>query len=439
LRTYVALLVVAVVSLAPGGGAHIALAQGQVDPELNTKWMDPATILRWDCARRIEWARLRIGNHMDALGRSAQANRIPPELLAAIILNELADYDLLDIGQERTPSTGSVGIAQINVNTAIQHGLMRGYVSDAEVRILARTGFIPINRAEGTTDEQAARQFLTWSKLNDNEIAIEAAAREIDRILDEMSANPNGPWAKFFVAGPLDRANIYANVKPSHIGDERTISGERLAALQRRMNPAELQRRRESALAIGVAAAYNTPNILTADYDHTRIWNMPPDGHPFLNARRHGLQADQIWVDCLQNAAAAGFLPGSDNACRTWSVEATLTHPSSTPGAAPSTHRVNGTWTYDPTSGQFRAAMADIEVRNWRYTFSLPKTALRPGESFSFRSVESDGSFRDALGNYQGQVVGPGTMSGTFEYQGGGCCSSGRVLGQWRAVCADRR
>jgi hypothetical protein len=100
---------------------------------------------------------------------------------------------------------------------------------------------------------------------------------------------------------------------------------------------------------------------------------------------------------------------------------------------------VNGTWTYDPTSGQFRAAMADIEVRNWRYTFSLPKTALRPGESFSFRSVESDGSFRDALGNYQGQVVGPGTMSGTFEYQGGGCCSSGRVLGQWRAVCADRR
>jgi len=423
----------------PALAADVTAAQGNQGQGDAAKWMDPTDLLKLDCNERMAWARQRIGAHVDDLLRSARNNEIPPELLAVIILNELADYDPLDIGQENIPSTGSVGIAQINVNTALSHDLLDGFISEREVREVADWRVIPLRGDSDDTPADRARKYVAWRLLNDNEVAIEAAAREIDRILKEMSDNPDGPWARFFVKGRLDRDNIYENVKPSHIAAPRAVSGARLSALERSMDPTQLQRRRESALAIGVAAAYNTPNILASDYDHTYVWEMPGEGNPFTNARRHGLQADQVWIDCFQNPAADGFFPEEEDMCTTWTVQSTLTVPSSRPGGQPSTHRVEGLWRYNPQTGEFRAMLGDVEVRNWSYTFSIPRQSLRPGGSFNFTSIEGEGTFRDSLGSYQGQVTGPGRMSGTFTYKGGSCCGSQEVLGRWEAVCADRR
>lgn len=103
------------------------------------------------------------------------------QLLAAVVLNELADIDQKDVLQQQlitNLNSGSLGMGQINVHTALKHGLLRGFLA--------------------TPSASTAAQLLAVPQYS-----IEAAAREIRHLLDLMEHDPKAPWpARFKFAPP---------------------------------------------------------------------------------------------------------------------------------------------------------------------------------------------------------------------------------------------
>ena len=80
---------------------------------------------RMPYAHRKAWYLSKLGAYENQLRESAKKHRVPEQLIAAVILNELADISTLDIIQENAAGGGgSVGIAQIQVDTAIKNDLV---------------------------------------------------------------------------------------------------------------------------------------------------------------------------------------------------------------------------------------------------------------------------------------------------------------------------
>src|SRR5574341_1015377 len=87
--------------------------------------MTPDTLRSKTSVERLNWYENKLSPCRQELKESADRNNIPMELLNTIILNELSDINLLDIGQEWIGvGKGSVGIAQIQIDTAIFHKLV---------------------------------------------------------------------------------------------------------------------------------------------------------------------------------------------------------------------------------------------------------------------------------------------------------------------------
>ena len=111
---------------------------------------------------------------------------------------------------------------------------------------------------------EAGERLRTGQLLQVPQIAIEAAAREIEMLLRRMAANHGQPWEvahAFTASGPQGEA-IYA-----HFG-----SGSRQS--------------REGMLADAVCGAYNSPDVITA-----------ADTSRFSNARIHGANANALAQD----------------------------------------------------------------------------------------------------------------------------------------------
>ena len=118
----------------------------------------------------------KLGKYHKQLQESASANHIPEQLLAAIILNELADIEPRDALQQQTVShlnSGSLGVAQIQVSTALNNGLLSGFLTKRHANTAARLLAVP-------------------------QYAIEAAAREIRHLLDVMELDPAASWPASF-------------------------------------------------------------------------------------------------------------------------------------------------------------------------------------------------------------------------------------------------
>ena len=200
--------------------------------------MDVGTLSRMSDAARANWYLDRLGAFQAQLLESAKSHKIPMQLLATIILNELGDINWIDIFQQGAIA-GSLGIAQMQVSTAVKYGHVTTTQSggrEAAERWLTASG----RHMHGEVPPEVGKVVMTAQRLEIAQYSLEAAAREIERLLTLMAANTSLPWQQqnnFVASGPEGDA-IYG-----HVG-----AGP---PLQREMTLAEM-----------VAAAYNSPDIV---------------------------------------------------------------------------------------------------------------------------------------------------------------------------------
>jgi hypothetical protein len=189
---------------------------------------------------------------------SANRNKIPPQLLAAILLTELSDIGVFDVIQddfffrnrsnlEEMINVGSIGIAQIQVKTAVKDSLT-------------------LEPGESKPQEIS----ITIDRLFRPRSAIEAAAREIRLLLGKMVEHRNKPWQKSFgfnLPG-MDRL-VQPDSLYTYILGETPLSREQRAALL-------------------LAGAYNSPAIITATAEEITEGNS---NFKFSNAIPHASNA----------------------------------------------------------------------------------------------------------------------------------------------------
>jgi hypothetical protein len=199
-----------------------------------------------DAEERKQWIINKLGRFDSQMRESAARYQIPIQLLAIIITNELLDIDFKDLVQEELEmsASGSYGIAQIQAQTAIDHGLVE---KDDGYRIALKLGF--------------ERQYVK-GKLRIPQFAIEAAAKEIQILLQRMKGVADSPWLIKFgfdarKAGPNQQ--LYDAFSDKEEED------------------------REAKLAEMIAAAYNSPGIISAK-----------DLAAYVNAPIHGQNAGSM-------------------------------------------------------------------------------------------------------------------------------------------------
>jgi hypothetical protein len=282
--------------LAASGLAFVLTAPaGAVDGlDEYRRFMDPERFEQMSPQARATYAARMLDPVRADIVASAERNRVPPRLLAACLLNELIDYSLVDGAQQYIPNTGSVGIAQINVLTAIRHRLVDLTVDEIrreELR-LAGASQVQLDPAER---RRYAVERLTWQKLNQPAIAVEAAAREVSLILDRANRNLDRVWARALLRGPIDRRDPYALART-----EEPLETD----------PVKVRIDKERSLALLVCAAYNTETILEADFPLDSPFRPVMDRRaPFYNARNHGVNAYDLVAGML---ATAGWFADVD-------------------------------------------------------------------------------------------------------------------------------
>lgn len=231
-------------------------------PMQSIRWADrmsPSELAAMSATDRANWYVSRLGPYQAQLYEAAQRHHIPMQLLAVVILNELADINFLDWAQESSRAdSGSLGIAQIQVSTAVTDRLVDTDPSEAE-GALRLAGMHVHEHPLHPYLVQAGLRLRVAQQLQVPQVAIEAAAREIEILLQRMIANRTiHLWQQQsgFSATRIDGDAIYDHVAP----------GAPLEA-------------REGALARMVAAAYNSPDIIIAN---------APGRDRYSNANIHG-------------------------------------------------------------------------------------------------------------------------------------------------------
>jgi RHS repeat-associated protein len=231
--------------------------------------------------QRKQWYESKLLRYSDAIDNSAKLHGLPSQLLAAVILNELADISYKDVIQEYVDvHEGSVGIAQIQIQTAIDFGLVD--VAETEISDFIRKCTLSKTDREGYTFEVAptredAIKHLVGEKLKAPEVAIEAAARRIEQLLRLALGSPNKFANEFLLAFPSFAADIYSQVDDGGHNSQK-VKERRLASL--------------------IASAYNSPDILIA-INPGDPFDVDTPG-PYANARIHGVNARDISDDLFE-------------------------------------------------------------------------------------------------------------------------------------------
>lgn len=202
--------------------------------------------------QRSAWYLKQLGPLDKRLRASAQCNSIPPQLLAVVLLNELADINWTDVWQQRLGMNGSLGIGQIQVSTAVSDGLL-DFPGDQRMihqralqayRFQSMLGHPPTLTVADY--EKMIRLDLIRTRLTTPQFAIEAAAREIRSLLDRMTKNLGNPWQTRF---SFNLTSLSQLSKPEDVYNH-------IAGLN--------QREKELNLSEMVVAAYNSPDIIIA-------------------------------------------------------------------------------------------------------------------------------------------------------------------------------
>ncbi|MCI0454867.1 MAG: hypothetical protein L0Y68_07735 [Candidatus Dadabacteria bacterium] len=228
--------------------------------------MSPDKLRSRSLSERLKWYENKLNPCNKELKESADRNNIPVELLSTIILNELSDINILDLGQEWIGvGKGSVGIAQIQIDTAIFHKLVDVKEKDIEEYQNSNEAAKKFDGTKPTREE--ALNTLVGKKLSEPGIAVEAAAREIKKILDNIKACYPSPWTNNFLNGEIS----LTKGDPYQIYD--FIKGRGLKEKKRN-------------LARMVAAPYNSSGIECVQNPGNPF--SPNDGGPFANPRKRG-------------------------------------------------------------------------------------------------------------------------------------------------------
>jgi hypothetical protein len=226
------------------------------DPWVSVDEMHPRDFFSKPLSDRIRWYKAKLCPYRKQLVESEQRNSVPSQLIATVILNELADItfddqiqDLLDVNR------GSVGPGQIQIDTAINRNL------------------VDIPSSVQPEDE---REYVS-QRLQIMQVAIEATAREIRYILSHMAANIGKSWQASHGFKPLSHpcgpADFYQSVRGK---DERD---------------------RVQLLSEMVIAAYNSPDIVIAmDPGVSILLGGDESGH-YRNGRIHGFNGASIAAD----------------------------------------------------------------------------------------------------------------------------------------------
>jgi len=237
--------------------------------------MSPETLRSQNFNERLNWYKNKLSPCSQELKESADRNNIPTELLSTIILNELADINLLDLGQEWIGvGKGSVGIAQIQIDTAIFHKLVDVTVEDIQKYQNSNEAVQKFGGKKPSRNETI--RIITGKKLTEPGMAIEAAAREIRKILENIKACSSSSWTNNFLNGEI----MLTNGNQSQIYD--FIKGGYLK--EKRINLARM-----------VAAPYNSTGIECVENPGNPF--SPNDGGPFSNPRRRSELAAFIAED----------------------------------------------------------------------------------------------------------------------------------------------
>jgi len=258
--------------------------QGSPLPQITLERMETHTVQEMAAKDRLAWYQRKLGGYIAQINASAKSQKIPPDLLAVVVLNELAQINWIDELQEAWKINGSIGIAQIQVDTALAHGLTSEPGDDELVnRQAAERHALDLEMAKypdppprKTLAEYKALASwnLCFERLRTPQYAIEAAAREIRRLLKEMADHKDNPWQKRldFSLPSIDDLtstdDAYFYVKGTSLSDKAR-------------NLAQL-----------VAAAYNSPGIVAA-VDENSI-TPGAEGFRYPGAVIHGNNAWEL-------------------------------------------------------------------------------------------------------------------------------------------------
>jgi hypothetical protein len=264
----------------------------------------PSQIINKDLDRKKKWINNWLNQYCENFKKSAKENNIPPSLLAAVILNELSDFDAFDQTQMvvRERDIGSYGWGQLQITRVRNHNLIDIGTGDK-----IRNADVDISEAELQNDGKLGKHYIPreilignkiWERLVNPKTGIEIAAREISYILDQFkkgSSALNGSWAKALLKNPsegIDKNDIYSNLKT---GIETS-------------DPLEQQKNLEESLAILIIGPYNTPNIIyetdpsKVQLDKSTPWQEPPlEGKDYYNARQHAVNVKSTLIAKLMN------------------------------------------------------------------------------------------------------------------------------------------
>lgn len=264
-----------------------ARAQNIDLPHVRLERMNTVSLQTMSETDRANWYRANLAPYLNQVNLSAARHRLPPELIAAIVLNELGDIGIEDQVQDALMLDGSIGFAQIQVKTAIDHGLV---AQDGDQKWITDHGqakydaqFIdpglpnapPLKSPDACRAE--AEWELTFKRLLVPQHAIEAAARELERLIGKMTKRRANVWQRLvdFSLASLDDIrrgeDLYLYVK-GKTDKERACNLARLCA-----------------------AAYNSPGIIDAEREES----VTPGNPDFLyeKAVPHGNNAGELMRD----------------------------------------------------------------------------------------------------------------------------------------------
>jgi hypothetical protein len=245
--------------------------EGKDLPMQDLEGMHPKQLMEeMNVSERTAWYVKKLGPYQAQLYESAMKHNVPMQLLAVVILNELGDIGAIDLLQSGwpPPTEGSLGIAQIQVSTAMKHRLVD--VGDAEALQAYERSYLKSSSDDEAAKLKKGRRFRAAEQLQVPQVAIEAAAREIEILLGKMGENLDKPWQKL---------NGFKTPGPQ--GD----------ATYQYFSEGVAQRAREGVLAYLVAAAYNSPNIVITETGVVTIEDL--EGK-FPNAVNHGSNARDL-------------------------------------------------------------------------------------------------------------------------------------------------
>jgi len=257
-----------------------------VEPLKLSEMMSPDDILVREPGERCQWYTDKLGRFVDDCNTIARQEKIPPRLLATVILNELADIDMTDVVQDgqlsethgdfesflgaqgmmlRLKSIGyqSFGIAQISPRTALKYDAV----------------FVPPSLRSRLTRKNELDFYVAY-RLLDRRVSIRAAALIVKGILKEIEERQEASsWVRQFIRS----------------GAHFTVNKPYAALLPAgRVPTPTMQLEREKSLAQMVVSIYNSGDIINAG-------RVPDSGtdrpERYPNAHKHGANARGIAED----------------------------------------------------------------------------------------------------------------------------------------------